>query len=147
MQRIAGEVHPAGPRADRPRAVQERDGVTAPHVPQTRRKLQPHPGYANIPLSEVAGWRYNHPINLKYPGLQCVYRSSVLGAPVFIVPEFLSEHECDICEARRLHPRYVCACATGTACLQFTAHHVRTRMHATATYSHTRARTHEDEIA
>ena len=67
---------------------------------ERRRKLRPHPNYANIPLSEVAGWRYNHPINLDYPGLQCIYRSSVSGAPVFIVPEFLSEDECNLCLAK-----------------------------------------------
>lgn len=67
---------------------------------ERRRKLRPHPDYVNIPLSEVAGWRYNHPINLDYPGLQCIYRSSVSGAPAFIVPEFLSEDECNLCLAK-----------------------------------------------
>eukprot|EP00037_Helgoeca_nana_P023985 m.251721 g.251721 ORF g.251721 m.251721 type:complete len:382 (+) comp26506_c3_seq27:183-1328(+) len=70
----------------------------APTVPTVPRS--PHPDYPSFPLDDLRGYPYNHMINLDYPGLQCIYRSKATAAPIFIVPNFLSEEETDICLAK-----------------------------------------------
>ena len=60
----------------------------------------PHPAYPNLPLDDLRDYPHNHMVNLDYPGLQCIYRSGALGAPIFIVPNFLSDAECDLCVAK-----------------------------------------------
>jgi len=60
----------------------------------------PHPGYPDLPLDYLRDWKYNHMINLDYPGLQLIYKSKATGAPIFIIPNFLSENECEKCLAK-----------------------------------------------
>mmetsp|Transcript_15369 Transcript_15369/g.39613 ORF Transcript_15369/g.39613 Transcript_15369/m.39613 type:complete len:348 (-) Transcript_15369:218-1261(-) len=62
--------------------------------------VQYHPGYPALPLDDLREYRWNHMINLEYPKLQCVYRSQTLGCPVFIVPNFITREECEMCVAK-----------------------------------------------
>eukprot|EP00038_Savillea_parva_P019954 m.29871 g.29871 ORF g.29871 m.29871 type:complete len:325 (-) comp4639_c0_seq1:116-1090(-) len=73
------------------------DGAAAASPPP---RMFPHPAYPNLPLDDLRDYPHNHMVNLDYPGLQCIYRSGALGAPIFIVPNFLSDAECDLCVAK-----------------------------------------------
>ena len=59
-----------------------------------------HPDYPALPLKNTSLYKYGTQVNLKYPGLQCIFESPCSGAPVFIIPNFLSAEECDRFQAR-----------------------------------------------
>eukprot|EP00038_Savillea_parva_P008724 m.178774 g.178774 ORF g.178774 m.178774 type:complete len:707 (+) comp14618_c0_seq1:242-2362(+) len=63
-------------------------------------KRSVHPDYPDLPTDYLRDWKYNHMINLDYPGLQLIYKSQGTGAPIFIIPNFLSENECEKCLAK-----------------------------------------------
>ena len=53
-----------------------------------------HPDYPSLPLANALAYEHGTMINLEYPGLQLVFQSPH-GSPFFIVPNFLSDVECD----------------------------------------------------
>jgi hypothetical protein len=63
-------------------------------------------------LEKAAAYEYGSAINLDYPGLQIVFESPTSGAPVFLIPKFLSDKECDRF-VQRCSPEALKASATG----------------------------------
>lgn len=89
----------------RPAAVDTAGGDdgAGPAAPPAGKGSSPAPvrnRFPSLPLDDLKDFPYNHKVNLDYPGLQCVYRAQVTGAPVFIVRNFLSDAECDVCLAK-----------------------------------------------